>query len=98
MLREKIMIPEKIKSAKTVEEVVQIIDNGGTDSESPEELAASYAFLSAIISDRPDKETLQTELRVLMEEGAIFDYALALEYAETLLIEALNSVTDTQGK
>lgn len=46
--KEKIMIPEKLKQAKSIEEVVQIIDSGGTESSSPEELAAAYAYLQTI--------------------------------------------------
>lgn len=91
------MIPDELKQAKSIEEVVQIIDNGGTESQSPEELAASFAYLAAIKKDSPDKEDLQMELRALMEEGAMFDYPLALEYAESWLIDALNKATASQG-
>ena len=38
------MIPEALKQAKSIEEVVQIIDSGGKESSSPEELAAAYAI------------------------------------------------------
>ncbi|MCB2425699.1 hypothetical protein [Methylophaga pinxianii] len=91
------MIPEALKQAKSIEEVVQIIDNGGTESQSPEELAASFAYLAALKKDSPAKEDIQVELRKLMEEGARFDYALALEYAESWLIDALNKATASQG-
>lgn len=91
------MIPEELKQAKSIEEVVQIIDKGGTESQSPEELAASYAYLAAMKKENPSKESLQTELRALMEGGAMFDYPLALEYAETWLIDALNKATAPQG-
>jgi hypothetical protein len=47
--------------------------------------------------ESPDKEELQVEFRRLMEEGAMFDYALALEYAEARLIDALNKATASQG-
>lgn len=91
------MIPEEFKQERSIEEIVQIIDNGGTESQSPEELAASFAYLAAIKKENPDKEDLQMELRALMEEGARFDYPLALEYAESWLIDALNKATASQG-
>jgi hypothetical protein len=91
------MIPEGLKQAKSIEDVVQIIDNGGTESNSPEEVAASYAYLTVLKKENPGKEALQIELRKLIEEGAIFDYALALEYAEAWLIYALNKATASQG-
>tara|TARA_R110000787_G_scaffold55239_2_gene127662 strand:- start:31289 stop:31567 length:279 start_codon:yes stop_codon:yes gene_type:complete len=91
------MIPEALKQAKSIEEVVQIIDSGGTESSSPEELAAAYAYSQTMKKESPDKEELQVEFRRLMEEGAMFDYALALEYAEAWLIDALNKATASQG-
>ncbi|MTI63875.1 hypothetical protein [Methylophaga sp.] len=86
------MISEELKKAESIEEVVQIIDNGGTGFETPEEVAAKYAYLSAMQTERHNKEDIQAELQSLMEEGAMFEYPLALEYAESYLIDTL---TDT---
>lgn len=91
------MIPEALKQPKPLNETVQIIDNGGTNSNTPEEIAASYAYGEVIHTDSPGKEALQLELRKLIEEGARFDYALALEHAEAWLIDALNKATASQG-
>lgn len=84
------MSSQEIKAVKSIKEVVMIIDNGGTDSESSEEVAASYAYLSAKQNENLTKDHIQTALHALMEEGAIFDYILALENAESILIETLN--------
>lgn len=90
------MTSEEIRAVESIKEVVQIIDNGGTDSESSEEVAASYAYLSSKQNDNPTEDHLQTALHALMEKGAIFDYELALEYAKSILIETLNRDTGSQ--
>ncbi len=84
------MISEELKQAESIEDVVQIIDNGGTGFESPEEVAAKYAYLTAMQTERHGKEDIQAELQILMEEGAMFEYPLALEYAESYMIETLS--------
>ncbi|WP_438971772.1 hypothetical protein [Methylophaga sp.] len=91
------MISEEIKNAQSIEEVVQIIDNGGTESESPEEVAAKYAYLAVLKKNSQKKDDLETELNGLMEKGALFDYLLALEHAESFLIDTLNKSTAPQG-
>lgn len=91
------MNPEQVKAVNSIKEVVQIIDNGGTDAESPEEVAASYAYLSAIKLDTPTKDNLEIALHDLMEEGAMFDFELALENAESILIKTLNQAQATDS-
>lgn len=87
------MISEELKQAESIKDVVQIIDNGGTGYESPEEVAAKYAYLTAMQTERHNKQDIQAELQTLMEEGAMFEYPLALEYAESYLIDSLSDAT-----
>lgn len=90
------MISEELKQAESIKDVVKIIDNGGTGFESPEEVAAKYAYLTAMQTERHNKQDIQAELQILMEEGAMFEYPLALEYAETYLIETLSDTPPSQ--
>lgn len=91
------MVSDELKNAESTEDVVRIINYGGTSFESPEEVAAKYAFLLAMKAERPSKEDIQAELKTLMEEGALFEYPLALEQAETYLINTLNEALSSQS-
>jgi|24BtaG_2_1085350.scaffolds.fasta_scaffold19581_1 hypothetical protein len=82
------MISTEIKEARSIQDVVQLIDHGGTNSDSPEEVAGTYAYLAVIDSDHFNKEHAKSQLDELIEAGAKFDYDLALEYAESHLIES----------
>ncbi len=82
------MISTAIKEAQSIEDVVQLIDNGGTNSDSPEEVAGTYAYLAVIDTNHVDKEHAKSQLDALIEAGAKFDYDLALEYAESHIIES----------
>lgn len=87
------MISEELKQTESLKEVVQIIDNGGTAHESPEEVAAKYAYMTAMQTERHNKEDIEAKLQTLMEEGAVFDYPLALEHAESYLIDNLSDAS-----
>ncbi|WP_289282632.1 MULTISPECIES: hypothetical protein [unclassified Methylophaga] len=82
------MISTEIKEARSIHDVVQLIDSGGTHHDSPEEVAGTYAYLAVINSDHINKEHAKSQLDDLIEAGAKFDYDLALEHAESHLIEA----------
>ncbi|WP_417536580.1 hypothetical protein [Methylophaga sp.] len=82
------MISTEIKEARSIHDVVQLIDSGGTHHDSPEEVAGIYAYLAVIDSDHINKEHAKSQLDDLIEAGAKFDYDLALEHAESHLIEA----------
>ena len=82
------MISTEIKEARSIHDVVQLIDSGGTHHDSPEEVAGTYAYLAVIDSDHINKEHAKSQLDDLIEAGAKFDYDLALEHAESDLIEA----------
>ena len=81
------MISTEIKEARSIHDVVQLIDSGGTHHDSPEEVAGTYAYLAVIDSDHINKEHAKSQLDDLIEAGAKFDYDLALEHAESNLIE-----------
>lgn len=82
------MISTEIKEARSIHDVVQLIDSGGTHHDSPEEVAGTYAYLAVIDSDHINREHAKSQLDDLIEAGAKFDYDLALEHAESHLIEA----------
>ena len=82
------MISTEIKEARSIHDVVQLIDSGGTHHDSPEEVSGTYAYLAVIDSDHINKEHAKSQLDDLIEAGAKFDYDLALEHAESHLIEA----------
>ncbi|SFK58386.1 hypothetical protein [Methylophaga sulfidovorans] len=82
------MISTEIKEARSIQDIVQLIDNGGTSSGSPEEVAGTYAYLAIIDSDHVNKDHAKSQLDALIEAGGKFDYDLALEYAESHIIES----------
>lgn len=85
------MISASLKQAKSVEEVVQLIDKGGTDNHSPEEVAGQYGYLVLLHKKKVDKDAVKEQLNILLENGAVFDFDLALQHAETLLIDLVQS-------
>lgn len=71
-------ISEAIQNARTIEELVDIVNSGGTAFYTPEELAAQYAYHG----EDGEIEVLMAHLDFLIEEGAEFDYFEAARILE----------------
>ncbi|AFJ01359.1 hypothetical protein Q7C_178 [Methylophaga frappieri] len=85
------MISTALKQADSIEQVVQIIDNGGTAQHGPEEIAGQYAYLVMLHQKTVDKQAVKKPLDDLMSQGAMFDYDLALQQAENLLLNLVET-------
>lgn len=74
------MTSQALQNAKSIEEVVELINGGGTSNNDGNEIAGQYAFDGANESkdNGLNKEDFEAQLDCLIEAGAIFDYPQAL--------------------
>ena len=80
-----------ITEARSIDKVVEIINAsnngessvyfGGTDTRSAEVMAGQYAWEAAEESGYTDDTSIEAHLDILVEAGAKFDFAAALENA-----------------
>ena len=75
----------------TLERIVEVINDGGTSSSTPEELAGYYAFDAAREgSDNAgdiDSDTIEAHMDFLAEAGARFNYAEAVALSMVYVVE-----------
>lgn len=80
-----------ITEARSIEQVVEIINSakegessayfGGTDTRDAETMAGQYAWDAAKESGYTDAQSIVAQLDILVEAGAKFDFAAAVESA-----------------
>ena len=88
---ETIYISRAVANAKSIEDVVEIINGGGTCEGmegvefTPEQLAGRYAEDAAYDSDYPvDAGSIKAHLEFLAEAGAIFEESAAVAHGLTI--------------
>lgn len=73
-------ISQALQNAQSLDQVVAVINGGGTSSFNNEEIAAQYAWDAAEDNgEGMSTEEIEAHLDVLVEAGAEFDYQEALE-------------------
>ena len=83
------MISQALQNAQSIEQVVEIINGGGTSEYSANEIAGQYAFNAADESGYDiDGASLDAHLEVIIDAGAKFDYSSALKEAKEWSAEA----------
>lgn len=80
-----------ITNAASLEQVVEIINAnegseyfGGTDLRSAEQMAGQYAWEAASESGYTDDQSIEGQLEILADAGAMFDFNEALKEAVAL--------------
>ncbi|MCG7545400.1 hypothetical protein MHM93_14560 [Pseudoalteromonas sp. MM17-2] len=75
-------ISQAINEAQSLEQVVAIVNDGGTSRFDQNEIAAQYAYDAADDAGFGlSKANIEAHLDVLVEAGAEFDYLKAVELA-----------------
>ena len=75
-------ISQALQNAQSIDRVVEIINGGGTSSYSANEIAGQYAWQAADQAGYGiDRDNIDGHLGFLIDAGAEFDHAMAIEYA-----------------
>ena len=70
-----------LQNAQSIEDVVKMVNGGGTSEHWPWEIAGQYAYDAA--EDKTSAKEIEAHLDILAEAGAKFSYPQVLEYIAT---------------
>lgn len=81
-------ISQALKDAQTIDQVVEIINNGGTYLFNAEQIAGQYAYTAQLESGYDiDLAAIEAHLDCLKQSGAEFDYPEAVKQGLALINE-----------
>ena len=78
------MISQALQNAQSQDEVVLIINNGGTSDYNSSEIAGQYAWDAARDQDDTSDNNIEAMLDLLVEAGANFDLQEAMKTAQNI--------------
>lgn len=81
---------ETLRQTLSLERVIEIINQGGTPTHNPYEVAAHFAYEASLAGGHLSEHSLTEQLSALCDQGADFDRPAALRAAKAIARRELN--------
>ncbi|OHV07517.1 hypothetical protein [Kushneria phosphatilytica] len=81
---------ETLRQTLSLERVAEIINQGGTPTHEPYEVAAHFAYEASLAAGHLSESRLTEQLTTLADLGADFDQPAALRAAKAIAMHKLN--------